>query len=392
MAQFDSKLFNGEAFGKYVEALPKVNKNELLRSGALVQSTEIKNLLSSQTGSFYGTLPIYGRIGGDALNYDGATTITASGMETYSRSVIACGRAKAWTEKDFSVDVTSGVDFMSEVGKQVSEYWDDVNTDILFSVLKGIFSMTGAKNALFVNNHTYNISNEATNNVVEATTLNKAIQNACGDQKGKFSMVLMHSIVATNLENLNLLNYLKYTDANGIQRDLALGTWNGRTVLIDDGMPAVEGYYDATSSTVGALKVVASGASTGEINLADATPYFGSKTLAADDYVVSDVQYTSYVLGNGAIEYADLGVNVPFEMSRDPKTNGGEDTLYSRERLCYAPYGFTFTKSSVASNSPTNSELATGVNWSLVNNGKSSTALKTIDHKLIPIARIQSRG
>lgn len=345
MSQFDSKLFNGEAFGKYVETIPKVNKNELIKSGALVQSGAIKNLLSSQTGSFYGTVPMFGRIGGDALNYDGATDITATGMDTYSRSVIAMGRAKAWTEKDFSVDITAGVNFMNEVGKQVAGYWDDVNTEILFSVLKGIFSMTGAKNTPFVENHTFDISAEVTDNVVEATTLNKAIQKACGDQKGKFSMVLMHSVVATNLENLRLLEYLKYTDAQGIQRDLALGTWNGKTVLIDDGMP-----------------------------------------VETDE---QGVKYTTYVLGNGAIEYADLGVNVPFEMQRDPKTNGGMDTLYSRERICYAPYGFSFTNKSVASLSPTNAELEDGGNWELV---KNVTDNKAINHKVIPIARIISRG
>lgn len=46
------------------------------------------------------------------------------------------------------------------------------------------------------------------------------------------------------------------------------------------------GYYDAESTDEGALKVVASGATTGQINLADVTPYKGSKTLAANDYVI----------------------------------------------------------------------------------------------------------
>lgn len=345
MAQFDAKLFNPEAFGSYIETIPGVNKNELIKSGALVQSQAIRNLLGSQTGSFYGTVPMFGRIGGTPDNYDGATDINATGMDTYSRSVIAMGRAKAWTEKDFSIDITSGVDFMSEVARQVAGFWDDVNTNILLSVLKGIFSMTGAKNLEFVNNHTFDISGEATNNVVAPTTLNTAIQKASGDQKSRFTMVLMHSVIATNLENLNLLNYLKYTDANGIQRDLGLGTWNGKTVLIDDGMPI------ETDET-------------------------GDK-------------YTTYVLGQGAIEYADLGVATPYEMYRDPKTNGGQDTLYTRERICYAPYGISFTKKSVASLSPTNAELEDGGNWELVKNVNDS---KTINHKVIPIARIISRG
>lgn len=46
------------------------------------------------------------------------------------------------------------------------------------------------------------------------------------------------------------------------------------------------GYYDAESTDEGALKVVASGATDGQINLASVTPYNGTKTLAANDYVV----------------------------------------------------------------------------------------------------------
>ena len=46
------------------------------------------------------------------------------------------------------------------------------------------------------------------------------------------------------------------------------------------------GYYDADSETTGALKVVASSPSEGEIALASVTPYHGIKNLAADDYVV----------------------------------------------------------------------------------------------------------
>ena len=52
--------------------------------------------------------------------------------------------------------------------------------------------------------------------------------------------LLQDSVVATNLENLKLLDYMKYTDADGIERDLGLATLNGRIVLIDDTMPAVE--------------------------------------------------------------------------------------------------------------------------------------------------------
>lgn len=343
MAKFDSKSFNENAFGSYVETLPNPNKDELVKSRVLVADETIKSLLSSQTGSYYGTIPFYGRIGGDALNYDGETDITATSMDTFEQAVVAVGRAKAWTEKDFSVEITAGVDFMSEVAKQVAEYWDDVDTGMIMAILKGVFSMKGDANLAFVNNHTFDISAEV-DNKVDATSLNSAIQKASGDKRAKFSMVFMHSAVATNLENQNLLEYLKYTDANGVQRALPLAQWNGRMVIVDDGMP------------------------------------------------VEDGKYTTYVFGEGAIRFANLGAKTPFEMARDPKTNGGMDTLYSRRRMCFAPYGISYTKASQASLSPTNAELENGDNWKLIDNGKSAGDLKTVNHKDIAIARIISLG
>jgi hypothetical protein len=148
----------------------------------------------------------------------------------------------------------------------------------------------------------------------------------------------MHSDVATNLENMKLLEFMKQTDGDGIQKDLTLATWNGRTVVVDDDLPAVTGYADADAETPGALKIVASGEDgTTTINLAKATPYFGTRTLAADMYVVPATQYTTFIMGNGAISYEDIGAKVPYEMARDPKTKGGEDTLYMRQRKVFSP-------------------------------------------------------
>ena len=47
---------------------------------------------------------------------------------------------------------------MDQVGKQVSDYWDDLNQGILLSILKGVFSMTGTDNEKFVDEHTYDVS------------------------------------------------------------------------------------------------------------------------------------------------------------------------------------------------------------------------------------------
>lgn len=395
MAKFDEKSFNGVAFGKYVDRIPNTKRNELIKSRALKGNEQIKETFSSQTGTGYAILPFYGLLDGAAVNYDGKTDITSTKTTTYERGVVVIGRAKAWTESDFSYDITGGVDFMDNVAAQVSEYWADIDQNTLLAILEGIFSMTGTENLKFVNGHTYDISkNSIETSLVGPTTLNTAIQRASGDNKHRFSLVIMHSAVSTNLENLKLLNYLKYTDSDGIQRDLALGTWNGRLVLIDDAMPTKEiksTYVRCSANDKGALKVTAAGTGVGEVKKETVTPIISD--IAENEYVQhiqNETAYTTYILGEGAFDYENIGAKVPAEMARDPKTNGGQTTLYTRQRKVFAPFGISYTKKTQASDSPTDVELKTANNWEIVNTGSSDK--KYIDHKTIPFARIISRG
>lgn len=346
MAKFDSKTFNPQAFGIYVDKVPQLKKNELIKSRALRGNSEIRNAFSAQSGTAYAILPMFGLLDGEALNYDGQTDINATETNTYERGVVVVGRAKAWVESDFAEDITGGAGFMDSVAQQVAEYFDGVDQDTLLAILEGIYNMTGTENLKFVNEHTYDITAEG-DGIVEPATLNKAIQKAGGDNKNKFTLAIMHSEVATNLENLNLLTYLKQTDKDGIQRDLTLASWNGRTVLIDDSMPVSE---DSDGKSV----------------------------------------YTTYILGEGAFDFENIGAKVPYEMGRNPALKGGQDTLYARQRKCFAPFGISYTKTNQATLSPTDEELKDGSNWCLVNDGSDNP--KYINHKAIPIARIISKG
>ena len=347
---FDAKHFNAEVFQKYVERIPNPRLTELLKSRAIRPRPELAASMRDQVGGNYLSTPLKGLISGTTpINYDGVNNITPGSTETYLHSRIVVGRAAAWSELDFSYDMT-GENFMENIAEQVNDYWNEIDQDTIVSILKGIFSMTGTANLKFVNGHTHDITaitnKEGELGLMDATSLNTAIQKASGDQKGKFSLVVMHSAVATHLENLQILTYRKYNDEEGMQREVSIADLNGRLVLVDDSMPV---------DTSGSAPV-----------------------------------YTTYVLGDGAIEYTDCGAKVPYEMDRNPATNGGQDLLYSRQRKCWAPFGISFTKASMATNSPTNAELETGANWELVKSAGSTT--KYIDHKTIPIARIISLG
>ena len=356
-ARFDSKTFNPEAFGRYVESIPNTTKAELARSGAVGTNENARNALSNQTGSLYARVPYFGRISAaTSQNNNGATDITATTTTTYDQGFIVASRMDGWVERSFSQNITAGVNFMDHVAQEIANHYKlDVQQGILLSMLKGIFAMTTeggsvAQNAAkaFVTNHTFDITaGEGDAAMVGPATLNTAIQKACGDNKQVFTLAIMHSVVATNLENQKLLKFLTYTDENGIERDLPLATWNGRLVLVDDGMPV-------------------------------------ETDDAAGD---GSLKYTTYVLGQGALILDDIGDAVPYEMDRTPEKNGGQDTLYVRDRFICGATGISFEKGADITASASNEDLAKGTNWAVINDG-----VTAIPDKAIPIARIISKG
>ena len=389
MGKVDSKSCNEKAFKYSVDRVPNLKTNELKKSRALTGNEDIRKVFADEDGTAYARIAMRGLLEGDAVNYDGQTDITATSTKTFERGVVVVGRAKGFVEKDFSYDVTGGKDFMQNVAEQIADYKDGLDQDTILAVLKGIFSMTGDKNLEFVNKHTTEVKGN-----IQATTLNTATNKACGANKKKFALVFMHSDVATNIENLNLLEHLKYTDKDGITRELDLGTWNGKLVVIDDDMPIkdVEATYAKTADkaiVVGKTYYTKSGTKYTAVS----NPVEGS---IGDYYEVSDeahTEYITYILGIGAIDFEDVGVKVPYEMDRNASKNGGQDTLYIRQRKVFAPFGISYEKKSQVSLSPTDKELEDGSNWDLVNSGETSEKDRSyINHKAIPIARIISRG
>lgn len=344
---FDHKIFNEEAFGKYMEQIPNIFEARLLKSGVLEKDAQLESLLSEQTGSHYATRPMFDRLRGTYVNYDGGTNITDNSQKTFSQSAVALGRAVSFKERDFSEDITAGVDFEKHIAKNITEYWEEVYEAELLAVLEGIFAAnTGdAAKTEFIKTHTSDISGETKkeNQVVNATTLNNAIQKASGDKKSNFKLVVMHSQIATNLENLQLLEYFKYNDATGIEREITLASWNGKEVIITD-----DGTVDGTGT------------------------------------------YTTYILGKGAIKYGNLKVKVPYEMVRDAKTNGGETSLITRKRFVLSPVGISYATNTKIS--PMIADLKVGTNWVIANDGQGHAVENAYPLKSIPIARIISKG
>lgn len=337
--------YDPELFLMQWQNWPDPVKTALLDSGAVSNDARIRGLIAN--GSDVYTIPYYNTLGGTPDNYDGATDITMDTPDGASQSGIVFGRAHSWKDTDFVHDFNSGADPMRQITSQVGKYWSKQRQQILIGILGAIFGITDdtTDNWDKWETHTLNIATSTTSvteaNKVGAASCADAMQQAVGDNASIFSLMVMHSKVATDLATLQLLNYRKYTDAMGIERTIGIADYNGQTVIIDDGVP-----------------VSASASASGE------------------------KEYTSFILGLGSILTAPAPVEKPVEIGREAIRQGGYNYYITRLRETLHPNGFTFVApGSNYTKSPTNAQLSAAANWRLAG-----------DPDSIAIARIISNG
>lgn len=336
--------FDEELFLDMWKEAPDPYLTAMIESGAVVEDSVIADMIQGQ-GNIY-TIPFYNTVDGEDQNYDGQTDITTEEVGGGFQTGVVYGRSKGFFARNFTAEL-SGADPMAHIVSSVAKYWQRRRQMRLIGILNGVFGITGTSgNAKkWGENHNLDLSSKtATAYKIGETDLNDLATMACGDNKNAFSLAIMHSDVAKTLENKQLLEYWKYTDANGIQKPLNIASVNGYTAIIDDGVPC---------ESVG-----------GEGD---------NKDLK---------KYTTYLLGAGVIRTAKGRVDVPVESNRDPKKNGGQDELILRMRETLHPNGFSFkVPTSGWTQSPTDTQLFASASWSL-----------QFDPKAIPMARLITNG
>ena len=336
--------FDEELFVHMMNSAPDPEKTAMIDSGAVVLDSLIASQIQNE-GNIY-TIPFYNILDGEEQNYDGQTDIEVEEVDGDWQTGVVYGRSKGFFARDFTAEL-SGQDPMGHIARSVAKYRQKRRQKRLIGILNAIFGITSASGngKKWHDNHLVDLcSTTATPYKIGETDLNDLATEALGDNKGAFSLAIMHSKVANTLENLQILEFWKQTDANGLQRPVALGSANGYTVIVDDGVPA------APAGGSGANK--------------DLT------------------QYTTYLLGSGCIRTAPGKVLKPVEPNRDAKKNGGQDELITRMRETLHPNGFGFkVPSSGWRKSPTDEQLFNTANWEL-----------KFDPKAIPIAAIKTNG
>lgn len=336
--------FDDELFMQMWREAPDPYLTAMLNSGAVAEDSMIAGMISN-SGNIY-TIPYYNTLDGDDQNYDGQTDIEVSEVGGGSQTGVVYGRAKGFFARNFTAEL-SGADPMGHIVATIARYWQKRRQKKMIGILDAVFGISGSSGyaKAWGENHTLDLgSDTATARTIKETDLNDLATQACGDHKDKFGLVIMHSNVAKTLENMQILEFWKQTDANGIQRPLNFASVNGYTAIIDDGVPCVDVGGDGANKD---LK-----------------------------------KYTTYLLGGGVIRTARGRVDVPVENHRDPKKNGGQDELITRMRETIHPNGFSFkVPTSGWTESPTDAQLFATSNWSI-----------KFDPKAIPMARLITNG
>lgn len=336
VSAFDSKAYNPQAFGRYINSIPKVRKNEMIKANIFTSDKNLKALFNTQSTAVYAVQPLVGEFKANVQDLDGSTDITGGTLNTYYYGVTSYIKSIAGTEKDYTKDIIPGLNALDHIANKFSAKWDDVDEDTLVSIIKGIFASTTDGLDEFATKHTLTVDSVSEDSIYDAT------QKACGDHADIFSLCIMHSKIANELAKKQLLQYIKYTDERGIERNTRIAQWGAITVLVDD-----------TTTTT------------------------------------SDHKYVTYILGEKLFDREDLDVEEPFERVREGLKNGGQTTLVSRQMKVLHPMGFSYLKASQAKITPTDSDFANGSNWGLA---KTTDALNPeyYPEKAIPLARIIS--
>ncbi len=322
---FDGVVFDGDIFAEYMQEKEYV-PTEIMASGILVPDQRLNKIA---TDGNVGVIPVFPTASSltDALNYDGQTNNTPNTVGDTSQTYMAVARQTAWKETVFARYLAGRTPFQNLADNLVAPYWRLQWKKTLLSTVEGVLGVSAMSSHVIDGGSLANVSS-----MFEVIT--DAKQAALGDHAGDFGLMYMHSKLYNELYKQQIIEFRKYTVPNAMRtayRDVELATVGGCIILQDD----------ACVTT-------------------------GQSTV-----------YNCYLLGMGSILEGTKATPRPYYMDYDPETLGGIEKLYTNGARIFHPNGFSINISNIATESPTNTELATAANWSLV-----------VNHKNAPFAKI----
>ncbi len=333
-----------EIFTPYVQQKTE-EKSRLIQSGALVRDPAIDNLIAGGGVTF--EVPSFrdldnedDNVSTDVADDDftgGSANSAPKKTGTSQETAVRLNRNQSWSSSDLT-SALAGVDPMESIAGNVSGYWSRRLQAVFVATMKGVFADNDAAPS-----GTEHVQGDMTNDISGASfadgvtnfTASAFLDAAVtmGDSMEDLGMIMVHSIVYNRMQKNNLIDFIP--DATG---QIQIPTFLGRTVIVDDGMPAAAGVYD------------------------------------------------TWLFGAGALRLGVGSPKVPTEVQRKPDAGngGGQEVLYNRVQWSMHPVGHAYSGTSPnggPSNAATTNNLAAAGSWSRV----------FPERKQIKIARLVTR-
>jgi hypothetical protein len=271
-------------------------------------------------------MPFWQDLAGDDQVLDTGTDLTVANIEADKDVAVVNGRALVYGSRDLAAAL-AGDDPLTAIGDLVAAKWARRLQALLISTLNGAMGSLGNESPTVNTLDISGLSGDAAN--FDAEAFIDAL-GTLGDAETRLTAIAVHSATYRSMKKQDLIEFLP--DSEGKP---TIPTYQGKRVIVDDGMP------------------------------------------------VSSGTYTSYLFGEGAVGWADGTPKVASEVERNALVGGGEEYLVSRRHIVLHPRGIAWTPGAGVPNkdTPSNTELGALANWTRVYESKNVRIVRFL-HKI----------
>jgi hypothetical protein len=287
--------------------------SKVIQTGAIGMDPEFDALASGPGKTV--DLPYWKDLSGDSEVLNDSVDLVPDKISAGQDSASVHVRGRAWST-NILAKWLSGSDPMAQIGDLIADWWARDLQTIFLKILDGLFDNT---NGVLRTTHRLNIytdvASPADTAKLTGTTFIDALQKL-GDHSLELVAVAMHSDVEASLRKRDLITFRP--DSEG---KTAIEVFQGRRFFVDDTCPKIAG----TNSPA----------------------------------------YTTYIFGREAFAYGTGVIDPDEAVEMDRNVLASDSILVNRKRFILHPRGVRWI-GNAAGASPTNTELATGTNWSKV--------------------------
>ena len=313
-----------EVFNAYMAKDTMVN-TRLWKSGVLRPNPKMAQFLAG--GGRTAQVPFWNDLDNTPANIssdDPGSNAVPLKVTASRDTCIRHNRNQSWQDADLVAEL-AGSDPLQHIRNRVLSYWEREKQRCLIASLRGVFADNIANDN---GDMVYDVSTDLDKaSITDADRISseaiidctQTMGDAAAYDNNRLKLLIMHSVPFRKLQKLNLIDYIP--DSEG---KIHFPTYLGYEVIVSDQCPAIAGVEQTT--------------------------------------------YWTFLLGAGAFCYDEHPVAVPTATDRDELAGDGAgvETLTTRQQWVMHPHGIKFTDSSVAGQSPTDTELLNDANWDRV--------------------------